>query len=330
MKKLNYIVLYLTLVVSGCSDLLINEPQTNKNIEDFETAFNLTKNIYPFIEFKEIDMDSLYLEYRKQAEDAKGDEIYQVFYNFFKEFRDGHIKIKIEGGYSIPTFIWPRKKDSKTFNPIVVRNYFKNELKLAGNENIAYEILQDKIGYVHLSTFSDGNWVQEFGKVLEYLSGTTGLIIDVRNNTGGNASTAEYIISYFINEQVNYSFYYISKPELKRSIYPNNSLKYEKPIVVLINGASFSTAELFPELLRQLPNITIIGDTTGGGGGSPDDFNLPSGKKIELPEKYIVRLDGEMLEWNGIIPDIVIEQSEEDIANKKDKQLEYAVNYLQN
>lgn len=330
MKTLSHIALFISLVAFGCSDLLVNESQSNKNIEDFETAFNLTKNIYPFINFKEIDMDSLYFKYRKQAEDAKGDEIYQVLYNFFAEFKDGHIKIKLEGGYSIPTFIWPRKKDSKTFNPLVVRNYFQTELKLAGNENIAYEILQDKIGYIHLSTFNGGNWVHDFDKVLEYLSGTTGLIIDVRNNTGGTASSAEYIISYFIDEQVDYSFYYVSKPELKRTIYPNKSQIYEHQIVILVNGASFSTAELFPELLRQLPNVTIVGDTTGGGGGSPDDFNLPSGKKIELPEKYIIRLDEKMVEWNGIIPDIVIEQSEEDMANKKDKQLEYSVNYFQN
>jgi hypothetical protein len=53
-------------------------------------------------------------------------------------------------------------------------------------------------------------------------------------------------------------------------------------VVVLINGASLSSGELFPEVMKQLPNVTVVGDTTAGAscndhGGFRGDRRLPTG-----------------------------------------------------
>jgi C-terminal processing protease CtpA/Prc len=110
--------------------------------------------------------------------------------------------------------------------------------------------------------------------------------------------------------------------------------KYTNPVVLWINGASLSGAELFPEVMKQLPNVTVVGDTTLGGGcndvadGIQGDYWLPSGKYIHIGTTYVLRYDGEPIEWNSVLADIRVPQSKEDIDQGRDKQLEYAIELL--
>ena len=71
-------------------------------------------------------------------------------------------------------------------------------------------------------------------------------------------------------------------------------------------------------MLKQLPIVTAVGDTTGGGGGAGasvsgeivSDYKLPSGKLISTPTGYFERYDGQPIEWLCVPPDIRIEQTE--------------------
>ena len=108
---------------------------------------------------------------------------------------------------------------------------------------------------------------------------------------------------------------------------------YARPVVVLINGASLSGGELFPEVMKQLPNVTVVGDTTAGAGCNdradyPGDRRLPSGKPIHTPTWCICRYDGVPWELVGIAPDVRIDQTEEHIRQGRDLQLESAVELL--
>jgi carboxyl-terminal processing protease len=112
---------------------------------------------------------------------------------------------------------------------------------------------------------------------------------------------------------------------------PSGSFQYTNPVVVLINGSTFSAGEFTTEILKQLPQVTAVGDTTGGGsvgGGDESLFYLPSGKSIEIGFTDFRRYDGLPWEWLGIPPDIRIEQTEADILAGRDKQLEYAIELL--
>ena len=101
--------------------------------------------------------------------------------------------------------------------------------------------------------------------------------------------------------------------------------------MVLINGSTFSAGEFTTEILKQLPQVTTVGDTTGGGsvgGGDESLYYLPSGKSIEIGFIDIRRYDGLPWEWLGIAPDIRVEQTETDILAGRDKQLDYAIEML--
>jgi len=324
--------LLMCLAVYGCSDLFVSNPEVNQNLDDFAVLTQLVKTRYPFLQFKHINWDSLVQAYRPVVAASKGDEIYPVFDRLLAELHDGHVKILTEGGGSVETYEWPRLVDDKTYNPLVVRKYFGSDLRLAGNNNMEYGILPGNIGYCYISTFSEGNgtWPNTIDDVLAHLQNTEGLILDVRNNGGGGNFTWNTIVSRFATTTITYEFYLPDGSTFFTSrIVPSGAIQYRRPVVVLMNGASFSAAELFPELMKQIPAVTTLGDTTGGGGGSNEIFKLPSGKRIQIPTSYFRRFDGTMIEWNGVPPDIYVAQTIDDVDQGRDKQLERAIQVLQ-
>ncbi len=323
------VAFFLSFVVAGCSEMIVGPSDTSRNVDDFESIGQLIKSRYPFLQFKHINWDSLLAVYRPMAGQAKGDEIYTVLHDLLAELKDGHIELRTEGGFPTQTYEWPRLQGGKAYNPLVVRKYFDRELRVAGDGNMEYEILPDNIGYIYLASFADGNWVYDIDGILAYLSNTKGLIFDVRNNGGGNADIANVITSRFSSAPITYSAYLPGgTPRWTGTIVSAGQYPYHKPVVVLINGASFSCAELLPELMKQIPQVTTVGDTTGGGGGSNEVFTLPSHKRIRIPTSFLRRFNGEMIEWNGIPPDIRVPQTEADVNQGRDKQLERAITML--
>jgi C-terminal processing protease CtpA/Prc len=197
-----------------------------------------------------------------------------------------------------------------------------------------YEILPNKIGYIYYSRFS-GN-ISEYGKfdlVLQYLKETKGLIFDIRNNGGGNNVSTFYMIKRLISSPLEGTRWTIKGGGVYplETYYPEGDYQYTKPIVVLINGASFSSAEGFANLCKKISHITLIGDTTGGGSGVPEIFTLKNSHIIlRIPTRTEMRYDGEYFEWNGIPPDILVTQTKADIENQVDRQLERAIEFLNN
>ena len=252
--------------------------------------------------------------------------------------KDGHVHYQ-RGGTQIYPYQCPRLlKDQKAFSLLVVRKYFENDLFSTNNKACYYGILSNNIGYVYLPRFGHtDDFSSDYATVLDSMKNTKGLIIDLRNNPGGNANNIKVFVAGFINKQMNFppSFRMGVKQD-PMVIQPTKEYQYNNSLVVLINGASMSGADLAPEIFKQLPNVTAIGDTTAGAIGILSDrddnsnstYYLPSGKSICIPTGYFLSYDGRQIEWNGVIPDILIEQTEKDIAYGNDKQLEYAISYL--
>jgi carboxyl-terminal processing protease len=319
--------------VSSCKDVLVTSPDTNQNVEDFEAVWHRIDNIYPYLEFKKINWDSIHTLYRPRAEKAKGDEIYLVLRDLLAELKDGHVYYRTEGGGEVYPYYPPRHwKDRHAYSPFVVRKYFDKELLLTGSSAIEYEILPGNIGYAFLSDFHEDYLLNEFPGVLEYLKNTRGLILDIRQKRGGEYRNIEAVVTRFLTEPLvrNDAYTYGIKWNLP-PFQPQGPFQYTHPVVVLINGSTFSAGEFTTEILKQLPQVTVVGDTTGGGsvgGGDESLYFLPSGKSINIGFIDIRRYDGLPWEWLGIAPDVRIEQTEAEILAGRDKQLEYAIELL--
>ncbi|MCD4735173.1 MAG: hypothetical protein K8R53_03960 [Bacteroidales bacterium] len=338
MKKLKFIYyLVLGILIFSCEDIIVKPADSNRNIEDFEAVWNRVNDVYPFLEFKKINWDSIYTVYRPRVEAARGDEFYFVLHDLLAELKDGHVYYHTDGGGEVYPF-YPQRhfKDRHAYSPFVVRTYFDKELRLTESGSAEYEILPDNIGYIFLSSFHENYLTNEFPDILEYLKNTKGIIIDIRQKRGGNSQNIDAVVTRFMTESLEWpKLYYLEELIDISPFQPIGPFTYTNPVVVLINGSTYSAGEVTTEILKQLPNVTAVGDTTGGGGGAgsnqgniKSDFKLPSGKLISTPTGYFERYDGQPFEWFGVPPDIRVEQTEEDIINGRDKQLEYAINML--
>lgn len=335
------IVLSIALVVLtfyGCRDMIIKPTEINNNVADFELAWNRVNDYYPFLDFKNINWDSLYTVYRERSEEARGDEFYYVLSDLLAELKDGHVFYKTPGGSEVyPYYPIRHFKDRHAYNPFVVREYFDKELILSVSGSVEYQILPDNIGYIFLADFHEDYLVNEFPGIMAYLQNTKGLIIDIRQKRGGSPQNVEAVVSRFISNPLAWpDFYSLGEPLEMTPVQPQGSFTYSNPVIVLINGSTYSAGELTTELLKQIPGVTAVGDTTGGGSGlsannsyeTRGEFELPSGKMICIPTGYIERYDGLPWEWLGIAPDISVEQTAEDIKNGIDRQLEFAIDLL--
>jgi hypothetical protein len=329
------IILSCILILTSCEDLIVKPAESNLNTEDFEAAWERVNNIYPYLELKKINWDSIYNVYKPRAEQSKGDEFYKVLLDMLGELKDMHIHIKTEGGRLIQTYQSPRwLKYKDAFDPVIVRNYFNKELRITGEGNIEYGILPGQIGYIYIGSFNVQYMQNPFYEALDFVKNTNALILDIRHNNGGLSDHAELVVSRFITTQLERPVYY-ELGELIQPIplEPAGSFQYINPTVVLINGVCVSSGDYFPELMKQISTVTVVGDTTAGASAASSvqisaQYELPSGKKVIVGTSDLRRYDGLPWEWIGIEPDIVVEQTKEDLDKGRDKQLEFALNLL--
>ncbi|MGD8276899.1 MAG: S41 family peptidase [Gemmatimonadota bacterium] len=332
------LVTTVAVAASGCTDLLVPASPEDHNIEDFEAAWTFIDSLYPMFTEKGIDWDSVYAWYRPRAETAHGDEGHQILHDLVATLRDGHAYYQTVGGGVVFPFVSPRlRRDRPTFSPYVVRRYVRGELKLAANRKLEYGFLEGNLGYLRLPTFDPGYLLDDFAAVMRDLSDTEALVIDVRNNVGGKLKNVAGVVRWFVDSTMRWSDGF-SQREILKDIEPpiepaDPAPGYGGPVVVLINGGARSAGDIFPELMRQLPRVTLVGDTTAGmacqdASDLEGDLRLPGGNSIHIPTECLRRYDAVPIERFGVPADLRVTQTEDDVRAGRDPQLERAIALL--
>jgi hypothetical protein len=148
---------------------------------------------------------------------------------------------------------------------------------------------------------------------LTLLRNTRAVIIDISANGGGNGEISTFLYHYlFKPEDKRFETLLIKKckgePDWHRSEPPVDPLPGgpnlgEKPVYIVTSGNTFSAAEYFAFMMKELKRATIIGKNTGGG-GNPINI-IGDGKFIMyVPTCQITTKDGKSLEGKGVSPDI--------------------------
>ncbi|MEL7221232.1 MAG: S41 family peptidase, partial [Bacteroidota bacterium] len=107
-------------------------------------------------------------------------------------------------------------------------------------------------------------------------------------------------------------------------------VQYTGPIVILTSDFTASAAEVFLLLVKDLPNVTIIGDNTEGIFSDMYEFKLPNKWQVSLSHQQYLSKDKMNYEGIGIAPDILIVNRREDLEGRYDPVLKEAINYLRN
>lgn len=179
------------------------------------------------------------------------------------------------------------------------------------NQNpITYEIMEDNIGYIYISTFTMNldEFITPALKEFEE-KGITDIILDIRNNGGGELNAAISLAQHFIPEGT------IAKLKYKNEIYnqdltvQNAMTKSPYNLVLLVNENSASASELFAGAVKGRAAGTIIGTTTYGKGSMQSIYTLMTGSAIKYTIAEFHTPNDERIHTVGIEPDYKVENN---------------------
>lgn len=197
---------------------------------------------------------------------------------------------------------------------------------------IEYEMLDDKIGYIQIVEF-DEITVSQFNDAVNALEkmGMKGLIVDVRNNPGGLMDSVVKIVDRIIPKGL--IVYTEDKYKTRLEEHAKNPDRFDKPLVVLINGNSASASEIFAGAIQDYEAGTVIGTTSYGKGIVQKVIPLADGTAIKLTISKYYTPKGRSIHGTGLVPDIEVELLEElkqmtSIPHDKDNQLHKAIEVI--
>jgi len=160
------------------------------------------------------------------------------------------------------------------------------------------------------------------------------LILDLRNNIGGDPLNAAHLLSYIEKKPVAYFKKVKVKPyaPLFKTI-PLAENHFEGNVYALINGQCFSTAGHLCSLLKYHTFATLIGEQTGGSyqsNGGIVSYNTRQTRfSLPIAQMTFTAVTKDLPEDNGIVPDYEVIPSAEDIKNKIDPEMEHAFKLIQ-
>ncbi len=320
------------VILQGCTDMNMefdNNPRGN-----FEALWNIIDKNYCFFEYKEIDWNNVYNEYSTRiTSEISSESLFKLMGEMLSELKDGHVNLT--ASHDITRYWEWHENYPPNFVSEIQEHYLENDYGITSG--MRYKIFEDNVGYIYYGSFS--NDVSESGldQILNRMAICKGIIIDVRNNGGGNLSNVEKITSRFFNERtlVGYISHKIGPNHNDFSeLYPkyaesSNRVRYQKPVIILTNRGCYSATNEFVSIMKNANNVTIIGDKTGGGSGLPFTSELPNGWSIRFSASPMFNAHKEHIEF-GVEPDIYVSMDQNDIDKKRDTIIEKAREMLRN
>ncbi|MEK7195327.1 MAG: S41 family peptidase [Patescibacteria group bacterium] len=192
------------------------------------------------------------------------------------------------------------------------------------------ETVGGNIAHVKLYTFNANAEAMFYEAVLNSLyKGDKGMILDLRNNPGGYLEVAVGLAGWFLPRGTLVVSEKGRGEEIRREFRANgNAALANFPVVVLVNKGSASASEILAGALRDQRKIKLVGETTFGKGTIQNLEDLQDGSSMKITVAHWVLPDGHILEGNGLVPDVEAEMTEEDMKNKRDPQLDKAVEVI--
>ena len=301
----------------------------------FEAAWTAVASDYPYLAYKRIDWHGLHGAYRRRAEVARAEQTVGLLTDLLAALADGHVFLRTGHGVHVVPYVPPRMAHGRrTFRPTLAHRYLERGPHPTSGGRLAHGVLRGNVGYLYLSAFEPAGVVSECDEALAALRHTRALVVDNRSSAGGNRAEVYRIVARFLRAPLAAPPWF-TRGERRQwpAIAPAGPCRYRRPVVVLVNGLTFSAAELFTDLMMGLPDVTVVGETTAGGSSGWDEdalghHALPDGLRVRIPTVDCRRADGTPWETVGVRPQVRAAQTEDDLAAGHDRQLECALALL--
>ena len=326
-------LLIVPIIVLSVTCSCIEEEKFSDNAYgNFQALWKILDEHYCFFSEKNIDWNAIREKYSRQVNEGMNyQQLFEVLTNMIGELRDGHVNLytSFDMGRN-----WSWFEDYPiNFSDTLYNKYMGKDYKIAAG--LRYKTLDDNIGYIYYGSFNDSFGEGNLDEVLMELAPTRALILDIRKNAGGLLTNAEKLAARFTNKEVLVGYMrhktgrgHNDFSSLKEQhIKPSKGVRWQKQVLLLTNRSVFSAANEFVKYMKCFPQVTIIGDQTGGGAGLPFSSELPNGWGVRFSACPMYDVNKQCTE-QGIAPDHFVSLTQEDFLKGKDSIIEYARNLV--
>ena len=381
-KKLIFLIFFVSFYFFSCKK---NIPSviSNTTPTDFSQVFdefwNGMNTNYLYWDIDTTNWDAVYKKYKPVFAhlDLKNKGDLQKSVGYFKEMTSGlvdsHFAISFTNNLIKDSFVFPaleRKVKSPNFHSpffyISIDSNYLDKGFISGDyftlENTKLTTvcgtIKDKILYFYCSEFAlqeafSSKTNNDVKTVLQYFfnllknkpSNIKGIIIDIRNNSGGNLEDLNFFIGHFIEKPLVFgqTHYKSSNGRLSFTPWINaiinpfpGSKELTVPIIVLADSHSISVAEAVTMAIHILPNSLFVGETTWGATGPITDnvlynsgqFSVPSFLSVYTSSAAFKNADGNSYEGVGFPPDIAVSFNLASLFAGDDLQLDKAISLI--
>lgn len=301
------------LATGGCAEALVGDASSDDPRSVFDAYWTEFDRYYAHFGLKGVDWDSVRTAYEPRVTASTTDrELFDVLAAMTATLRDGHTGLRTPVGnyaYSVAP------SDS-------LDNFDRARLELTvqnlrrGSPVVERGRLPDAIGYVRVSSFGASaeayDTISEIVREVEAIRFNQGIVIDVRNNSGGSDANVRAVAAPFIREEAVFGYARRRNGPnrddltdfIPRTTAPSTSDPYGELVAVVTNGGCASACETFVLTMRSQLNVAIVGTTTAGSAGAPTVRDLPNGWRVRLPRWTFYDSNREPVEDRGIDPDV--------------------------
>lgn len=180
-------------------------------------------------------------------------------------------------------------------------------------DNLRANLIMNSVAFIELDKVYAGA-AYDVKNSLDSLMelGATKLILDFRNNTGGVLNEGIQIANLFLEDRNIIMRNYDRKMSNPTPIVATSENTYNLPCVVLINQNTASASEIVVSALQEHKKATIIGNKTYGKGVIETTYELNSGSRVKFITASMYSPSGKSWQSNGILPDFLVNQSDND------------------
>lgn len=335
MRLTPYILLLLPFAVmfSGCHR---HHEYADNPYGNFDALWKTIDEHYCFFDENGLDWDETGANYRALLSPEMSEhELFDVCAGLLAELKDGHVNLSSPFNTFYYREWWTAYPQN--FSLRTLQQYYL-DFDWQTISGIMYKELPGEVGYMRIGSFSVPLGEGALDQVLAALYHCKGLVIDVRDNGGGELTNAQRLISRFISEKKPYAYIShktapghddFSEPYPIKLTPSVGRVVWRKPAVVLVNRSTFSAANFFASVMKSLPSVILIGSETGGGGGLPFSAQLPNGWRVRFSAAPVTNASLESIE-KGVKPTDGYEiiASEIELARGHDAVLDKALSII--
>ncbi|PWH82254.1 S41 family peptidase [Brumimicrobium oceani] len=308
---MKYLIIILSILVfTSCEKALFKPDMASSDpLENFDYLWNEVDKKYSYFELKDINWDEMKNTYRPMLNENSSEmELFDVLASMLNELKDDHTNLISPFNVSAYNVAL---NNPKNYRARTIDEFYLTDPWRTGS--LKHDFLSNgEIAYIRYGSFSSGFSDAQMDLVLTRYSNTKGIILDLRENGGGAIFNIPKLLGRFVESKtlVGHS---ITRDGENHSdfgekedfyIAPHGNVQYLKPVVVLIDKGSYSATTFFAVATKAFPNIKLIGDATGGGGGLPNGGQLPNGWTYRFSVSQLLDLNGNNYAENGVPADI--------------------------